>query len=120
MTNLWTDANIERLKTLFFAGKSMAEISALIPGSTRNGVIGKLHRLNLRDENRDPKERKLRKPKPPTALPEQKSPADGFSFADLEPGMCKWPLDQYLYCGAPARGGRKPYCTAHWKKSVRA
>jgi GcrA cell cycle regulator len=62
MTSLWTDANIERLKTLFFENKSMAEIAALIPGSTRNGVIGKLHRLNLRNENRPPKERRSRKP----------------------------------------------------------
>jgi hypothetical protein len=118
MTNLWTDANIERLKTLFFENKSMAEISALIPGSTRNGVIGKLHRLNLRNENRAPKERRSHKPKPPTALPEQKSPTDGFSFADLEPGMCKWPLGG-LYCGMPIAGVRKPYCADHAEKAKR-
>lgn len=137
MTNLWTDANIERLKTLFFAGKSMAEISTLIPGSTRNGVIGKLHRLNLRDENRDPQERRLRRAKAAKTgtshhlhrfqtikagtdpgLVEQKPPTDGFSFADLEPGICKWPLGG-LYCGMPIAGVRKPYCADHAEKAKR-
>jgi hypothetical protein len=140
MTNLWTDANIERLKTLFFENKSMAEIAALIPGSTRNGVIGKLHRLGLRDENREPKERSPKKPRKTKAAKtgtpyhlrrfqtikagtdpgfiEQKSPTDGFSFADLEPGMCKWPLGG-LYCGMPIAGVRKPYCADHAAKAKR-
>jgi hypothetical protein len=115
MISLWTDANIERLKTLFFENKSMAEISALIPGSTRNGVIGKLHRLNLYNEARPTKKRKPHKSSPPPSTP----PATGgFSFASLEPGMCRWPLGG-LYCGMPIAGVRKPYCADHAAKAKR-
>jgi hypothetical protein len=120
---LWTEENIARLKDLFFKGKSMAEISALMPGSTRNGVIGKLHRLNLRNEQRTvtkkkPHKKKPHKPKPIVQRPEQTSPTDGFSFTDLEHGMCLWSVSSG-FCGAPVVGVRKPYCAEHAQKAKR-
>lgn len=43
----WTDDRIELLKGHFVAGKSAAQIADLIGGTTRNAVIGKIHRLGL-------------------------------------------------------------------------
>lgn len=44
----WTDDRIERLKALWHEGKSASEIAAILGGGlSRNGVIGKIHRLKL-------------------------------------------------------------------------
>lgn len=49
MTNPgWTHERVERLKVLWSAGKSASEIARELQGGvTRNGVIGKVHRLGL-------------------------------------------------------------------------
>jgi len=44
MDHVWTDANIEQLKTGWNGGQSAGHLAALI-GATRNAVIGKLARL---------------------------------------------------------------------------
>lgn len=43
----WTGARIERLKTLWARGLSASQIANDLGGVTRNGVIGKVHRLGL-------------------------------------------------------------------------
>lgn len=44
----WTEDRIERLKALWSEGKSASEIAVILGGGlTRNGVIGKIHRLKL-------------------------------------------------------------------------
>jgi GcrA cell cycle regulator len=43
----WTDARVEQLKALFDAGMSCKEIAGEMGGVTRNGIIGKIHRLGL-------------------------------------------------------------------------
>ena len=48
-SDVWKDpAKIERLKQLFAEGYSASAIAARIGGVSRNGVIGKLHRMGLR------------------------------------------------------------------------
>lgn len=48
MASVWADTkNIDLLKQLWAEGHSCSQIAAHIPGTTRNGVIGKLHRMGL-------------------------------------------------------------------------
>lgn len=43
----WTDERVEKLKSMWRAGKSASEIAADLGNVTRNAVIGKVHRLGL-------------------------------------------------------------------------
>src|ERR1700694_2544005 len=45
--SVWSDERVERLKALQIAGKSCAQIASELGEVSRNGVIGKLHRLGL-------------------------------------------------------------------------
>lgn len=48
MSDVWTDAQVSRLKELWPKGYSASQIAAdLGAGITRSAVIGKIHRLNL-------------------------------------------------------------------------
>lgn len=43
----WTEERIEQLKTLWKDGLSASQIARRLGGTTRNAVIGKVHRLGL-------------------------------------------------------------------------
>ncbi|MEM9336423.1 MAG: GcrA family cell cycle regulator [Patescibacteria group bacterium] len=43
----WTDERVEKLKKLWAEGMSASQIAKSLGGVTRNGVIGKIHRLGL-------------------------------------------------------------------------
>jgi GcrA cell cycle regulator len=43
----WTPARIDQLKQLWSEGKSASQIASIMGGTTRNAVIGKVHRLGL-------------------------------------------------------------------------
>jgi GcrA cell cycle regulator len=43
----WTDERVEQLKKLWSQGYSASQIAKELGGTTRNAVIGKIHRLNL-------------------------------------------------------------------------
>ena len=44
---IWTDAAVEQLRALWAKGLSSMQISRRMPGTTKNAIIGKAHRLNL-------------------------------------------------------------------------
>ena len=44
---VWTAKDIEKLREYALLDLSCAEIAAKMPGKTRNGVIGKMHRLKI-------------------------------------------------------------------------
>lgn len=46
----WTPARVERLTKLYRDGCSASQIAKILGHATRNAVIGKAHRLGLRDE----------------------------------------------------------------------
>ncbi|MDB5445644.1 MAG: GcrA cell cycle regulator [Phenylobacterium sp.] len=52
----WTDERVDLLKTLWAEGASCSQIAKQIGGTTRNAVIGKVHRMGLqgRDTPRQP------------------------------------------------------------------
>lgn len=44
---IWNDAAVFDLKRLWRLGETATQIARSIPGSTRNSVLGKAHRMNL-------------------------------------------------------------------------
>ncbi|MGL5166659.1 MAG: GcrA family cell cycle regulator [Afipia sp.] len=56
----WTDARVEALKKLWEAGLSASQIAAELGYVTRNGVIGKVHRLGLSGRAKNPTSAKPR------------------------------------------------------------
>lgn len=45
--NQWSEETTERLKALWATGLSASRIACRITGTTRNAILGKVHRLNL-------------------------------------------------------------------------
>jgi GcrA cell cycle regulator len=145
LAQTWTDERLELLKSGFAAGLSCREIAATI-GVSRNAVIGKISRLNLKRD----KDRMVR-----TARPERTSEArprgaprlrqillkaysaerqatrpdepihNGHTCSLLELGndTCRWPIstpgaDDFCFCGNPPLGGL-PYCAGHSRLAYR-
>ncbi len=123
--------------TMWMAGASASEIARqLNNGRTRNSVLGRIHRKNLRPRaERVQKKRPL--PKPPSvamcdgaktkkplkpsfsdgpALEEDPGPLDPpITLLDLGVEHCRWPYvteSSYVYCGRPPKAG-KPFCECH-------
>jgi GcrA cell cycle regulator len=141
----WTDERIELLKSRFEAGLSCREIAADI-GVSRNAVIGKLSRLNLRREGSGDERRphrkngeKGRRPKTAPRLQYQMLRAlyaepqrvaeepiqDGHrcSLLELSAEKCRWPIntpgaEDFCFCGnTPVEG--LPYCAGHTRLAYR-
>lgn len=58
----WTDDRVEQLKTLWAEGHSASEIADKLGHTTRNSVIGKVHRLGLSGRRKTPRPRLARRP----------------------------------------------------------
>lgn len=118
----WTEPRIDRLKKLYLEGKSATEIARDLGGGvTRNGVIGKVHRLGITREIEGSKANRVhaprakaapasRPPSPPRALavdatvaaprvepaplpPEPEvAGAQLVTILELAKHGCKWPV----------------------------
>jgi GcrA cell cycle regulator len=132
----WSDARTDRLRVLFEAGRSAAEIAVDLGGGiTRNAVIGKLHRIGLRKDKkpkvaRRPRDRVFRPRQPATpAIARQRveepvycddyvPPAEQRrSLLELDGTNCHWPIGHpgepdFHFCGGEAFGPG-PYCAHH-------
>jgi hypothetical protein len=143
MTGIWTEARVQRLRTMYEDGASFRTIADDI-GVTRCSAIGKAHRLYL-PKRPDPSKKKhsprpLRLPRPPRVrIREVKPPPSPLSrleralavatepgrdyrctIDELRDGTCRfplwrWPSSPRLYCGAPGASlsSDRPYCVAH-------
>lgn len=132
---VWTDERVALLKKLWGEGFSCSQIAKRIGSTTRNGVIGKIHRMGLpgrptthRARNRPkPKTRPLGWFKPVSRIPIPTDPLPPrhetdiarVSFIDLIDGKhCKFipgnPTGPYepQFCGLDALPN-SPYCHAH-------
>jgi GcrA cell cycle regulator len=67
----WTDERVELLKSLWKDGWSAAQIARQLGGVTRNGVLGKIHRLGLSERAVASKPAKAPRPAP---LPKPSAP----------------------------------------------
>lgn len=130
----WTDARVTRLRGLWADGYSASLIAADLGGGvTRNAVISKIHRLNLKPRNvvaRKPqgprRQAAPRKPRvvvpwcepadPLIDLPADESPT-ACTIMDLKEASCRWPLGHpsmaMQYCGAAKHPAGGSYCARH-------
>lgn len=142
----WNDERVEKLKKFWAEGLSAGQIALRLGGCSRSAVIGKVHRLGLSgrpntlrgNASRRHAAKREKKPSPPVpgnvpqrapvvpAIPKEPytpppprsfDPAKLVTFADLEPGQCKWPVGDIRseaglkFCGEPQVIGQ-PYCPA--------
>lgn len=140
--NPWTDARVDRLKVLYAEGLSCSQIAAELLHISRNGVIGKVHRLGLERRGRNsnyqinpgskpgPKyhtARPKRDPRPYTPRPRvtHESPEIkamrcaevvplNIAIGQLTESTCKWPYGDgpWTFCGHAPVKGL-PYCSSH-------
>lgn len=145
--NPWTEERVNQLTELWKDGLSAGHIALQLGvGLTRNAILGKVHRLKLADRgdikphakagnrftNRRPDSfrRKALPKKPLVAKPAltsaefiatiERSKA-ACSFADLGPGMCRYPYGEpsdadFAFCGRHATG---TYCAGHHRIAYR-
>ncbi len=133
----WTDDRITELTRLLALGTSCSQIASEMGGTTRNAVIGKIHRLGLKSLHASgPRPKRLteasapririRFRKPPTvAAPAPElfvvplAPSrDNITITDLEPDECRFSIgggeggQPYFFCGHAKREGSS-YCGHH-------
>lgn len=121
----WTDDRIKTLKKLWEKGLSASQIAAeLGENVTRNAVIGKAHRLDLKSRPSPVKARSAKKTK--KALPQKpiEPKQDVVTLLDLNERICKWPEghpgdDDFQFCGKPSAPGL-PYCPDHCAQAYQA
>ncbi len=121
----WADeARFERLKELWADGRPASEIAGLLGNTTRNAVIGKVHRLGLagrKTTTRQPRRRRASPsrtvgrrpvfpPRPPVkavlpvlrALPPlEAAPAECVTIITAGPHNCRWPIGDPMLPGFP-------------------
>jgi GcrA cell cycle regulator len=143
----WTTERVELLKRHFEAGLSCREIADQI-GVSRNAVIGKISRLNLKrqkegpvraarkDAAKTPRSRafaalRLRLLKsdaesaepPPVIDDEPIHNGHTCSLFELNQETCRWPIStpgapDFCFCGNPPIEGL-PYCPGHTRLAYR-
>ncbi len=139
----WTDERTENLKKYWSGEYSCSQIANLLGGTTRNAVIGKVHRLGLagrRFENPFKKSsehhaerirlknerRRLRRQEfapPPREWERQiictEIEPRNIDLSELERDDCRWPDGDgpFTFCGAPKFNGFS-YCAGHYFASI--
>ncbi len=110
---IWSDEQVERLKTLWSQGLSTAEIGRVL-GTSKNAVVGKSHRLGLEPRPSPIAGRATGGQRGKASAPKAQRIGDPV---DLTPEMCRWPFGDpgdadFHFCGKAAADG-KPYCQPH-------
>ena len=100
----WTDQRVADLRRLWAEGLSASQIARRLGNTTRNAVIGKVHRLGLAS----------RQPQPTW---------DANQAMRLTEQMCRWPIGHpgepsFRFCCKKAEPGR-PYCVEHCSMAYR-
>ena len=131
----WNEQNTKILRKLWSQGLTASQISAQIPGKSRNAIIGRAHRLNLesravskkasaalvakKENNVEIKQEKLGRKARFRALLLDKNfePENPKKLEELTDSTCRWPIGhpyekEFYFCG------RKPmekfsYCKLH-------
>lgn len=144
----WTPDRVALLKRRWIEGASASDIAHELGDITRNGVLGKIHRLKARDEelasvvrapsgNTTPRPRKKRshpwRPKPANAkapiasvsIPVAPKPIwRPCSILELAEDRCRFACacdvgsSGFHFCGGPPVPGL-PYCDAHCRMAYR-
>lgn len=133
MSKNWTPEEDEKFKALWLEGKSATQISRVLPGRTRNAVLGRVFRLGLPQRATpigatrirqvhvaDVKRVVVKPPKPDTDEDEDPGPmSPPIDTMALRDGHCKWPYvvgNDTHYCGRSPKEER-PFCEHHCRKA---
>ncbi len=133
----WTPEKEDKLKELWKKGHTASQIATLIPGTTRNSIIGKAHRLKLEarvkskkipnlskqktQDNFRPKQERAgggRRSKFKALLLDKSFPPENpTKLLDLTDEHCKYPLGEKMepanfFCGRKPVN-KFPYCELH-------
>jgi GcrA cell cycle regulator len=136
----WTKERVELLKTLWADGLSASQIAAELCHVTRNGVIGKIHRLGLVGRSKSPAskaDRPRRRRKSAATVLEPLPRMVGYeelpepvidnvipngqrrTLLELNNKTCRWPIGDpgkadFFFCGGSADNAKlQPYCSYH-------
>lgn len=110
----WTDERVEKLKVLHANGYSFSEIAAELGGGiSRNGAIGKAHRLGLDGRKVPFKAPAGIKPEPFVIACVEVEPRH-LTFANLQENDCRFSYGDgpFSFCGLPKVAGSS-YCGPH-------
>ena len=133
----WTQEKTDFMLFEFDRGQSIKQISKSISEkfqelTSKNAIIGKLHRMNVTRATSFVKPITKLKPKPekrvtfkkiaPLVIKWIKEPPSNFrcSFYELTSTRCHWPFGDappYDYCGATVAA--QSYCSFHHQKSLK-
>tara|TARA_B100000686_G_C16395675_1_gene764692 strand:- start:32 stop:529 length:498 start_codon:yes stop_codon:yes gene_type:complete len=131
----WTPEREEKLKELWKKGHTASQIASLIPGTTRNSIIGKAHRLKLEARAVSKKSssviktttekstyvkpgRLSRKAKFRSLLLDKNfEPENPKTLEELTDETCRWPIghpyeEKFYFCGRKSME-KFPYCKLH-------
>lgn len=113
---VWTDDKIKKLKKMWQSEKPTAEIAKVL-GMSKNSIIGKVHRLNLKTRPSPIKTTSNKKQK----VPIKKVIAGKIHLTDLKLNTCRWPIgdptdEDFCFCGQQTVVG-KPYCLKHCQEA---
>lgn len=125
----WTEDRVDRLKQLYVEGYSCSQIARELGVVTRNGVIGKVHRLGLEKRGIPKAQQKTRRFKhqngrrarkislPPELYVCAEAPDIqplNVNLVDLSPNSCRYPYGNgpYTFCGHPQLTSSS-YCREH-------
>lgn len=111
----WTEERIADLKRMWAEGWSASQIAFRLGGTTRNAVIGKVHRLGLGARATPSRPLNIRIKSRP--LPAQLVVQGSVSLLALESNSCRYPCgdpraEGFGFCGC-ARIEGSPYCAEH-------
>ena len=132
----WTEEKVEKLKELWGKGNNTAsQIAAIIGNTTRNAVIGKAHRLNLKaravskknpsiskknddaDEKIKSKSQSRKSRFKSLLLDKDFEPENPKQLEELTDDTCRWPIGhpyekEFYFCGRKPLE-KFPYCKLH-------
>ena len=111
---VWTEDKIKKLKKMWQIGKPTAEIAKTL-GMSKNSIIGKVHRLNLKERPSPIKKDATKTQKITPKIVEK------VQLMDLKLNTCRWPIgdpkdEDFCFCGKQTLTG-KPYCQQHCQEA---
>lgn len=120
----WTEERVENLRAFWALGLSAGQIATKLGDTTRNAVIGKVHRLGLpeRKSYTRPVKRRHKTQKIKIEINVGGQPVSRqIPLADLELNECRWIIGEgypYLCCGH-SKHGDSLYCKHHTARATK-
>ena len=118
----WSEPRTAFLRKSWAEGLSASQIAKQLGGTTRNAVIGNVHRLGLsgRATPSRPVKRPVRIRRPPTQPGDLKPIDSKLGVMGLTNFTCRYPIGDptdadFSFCGRTCNNIENPYCVQHQK-----